>query len=168
VHEIHNGGCESQRGCLRSAADLRRTLQRDPWTIEQAALRRIPHSPAFRRTGAITGSSEILAFLGLPKPLSTLTEPIRVIAFLMASRLPGFGTTIRMRVQPEMVLQGLVSVIFCHRLLIGYSLAHSVRGGGVRVFSEQAARSWNGPIATRRAIRAQNAVPAMPRHANLR
>src|SRR3984893_11379291 len=55
-----------------------------------------------------------LAFLRLAQPPAMLTAFYTLlIGFLMVSRLPVFsGKTVRMRVPPEMVLPGFVSVIF--------------------------------------------------------
>src|SRR5271155_3889393 len=63
-----------------------------------------------------------LAFLGLPAWPAILTAAFTlVIGFLMVSRLPVFsGKMVRMRVPPEMVLPGFVSVVVFIALLIGY------------------------------------------------
>src|SRR3984893_11797193 len=123
LRELNNGGCIAAM-VFAISGGLR--LARFNATMED------PNKPAFAANyftgvpapmGAITVLLPIyLAFLGLPKPPAMLTALYTLlIAFLMVSRLPVFsGKTVRMRVPPEMVLPGFVSVIFFIALLIGY------------------------------------------------
>ncbi|MDO9564120.1 MAG: phosphatidylcholine/phosphatidylserine synthase [Bradyrhizobium sp.] len=91
-----------------------------------------PNKPAFAAnffTGVPAPAGAILvllpiylSFLGVPVPPVELTTAYTLlIAFLMVSRLPVFsGKTVRLRVQPEMVLPVFVAVILFVALLIGY------------------------------------------------
>src|ERR1700693_980705 len=161
LHELNNGGWIAAM-VFAISGGLR--LARFNATMDD------PNKPAFAvnfftgvpaPAGAITVLLPIyLAFLGLPKPHPTLTALYTLlIAFLMVSRLPVFsGKTIRMRVQPEMVLPVFVSVIFFIALLVGYPW-HILSAGSVLYLLSLPA-GWKSYRDQARNLAAQAAAPA--------
>jgi CDP-diacylglycerol--serine O-phosphatidyltransferase len=123
LHELHNGGWIAAM-VFAISGGLR--LARFNASMDD------PNKPAFAANyftgvpapaGAITVLLPIyFAFLGVGQPPAALTAFYTLlVAFLMVSRLPVFsGKTLRMRVQPELVLPVFVAVVFFIALLISY------------------------------------------------